>query len=81
MTKRIEDPSSIHNILWVARAMAVSQEWHLTERAAPSLAALADDNDEPRLREAAEQAAKAGEHFNSASDALRGAIKLIDAGA
>lgn len=76
MAESIED---IQRILWVARMGAVGDRWHLNERAVPRLKTLADETGEPRLNQVAERAAKAGEHFAAARDALRGAIHLAEA--
>jgi hypothetical protein len=78
MSEDSEDLAGIRGILRAARMDAVCDQWHLDDRAVPSLRALAGELDEPRLRRAASVTAKAGEHFVAAQDALRDALDLIE---
>jgi hypothetical protein len=79
MAEGTQDLKGIQGILWPARMDAAAQRWHLGKRAVPALKALADESGEPRLHQAVERTAKAGEHFDAARDALHGAIRLIEA--
>jgi hypothetical protein len=68
---------SIANCLLAVRIDAVGDQWHITERAVPSLLALADHSDEPRFRAAADAATVAASHLTQARDALRKASRLV----
>lgn len=70
--------STLLPILWSARMDAACDSWHLNERAAPPLKALAGDTGDARLRQAADHTVAASEHFDAAVKALRAAVSLIE---
>lgn len=65
-------------ILWTSRMHAVSDHWHIEERAVPLLEALADETGEPLLRRAKHRAMKAYEQLDEARASMAEAIKSLE---
>jgi hypothetical protein len=74
----VKSAKKVRRILWAARAQAVGNRRQLNDRAVPRLRALAEKVNEPRLLQAADDAAKAGDHLEAARVALRDVINVLD---
>jgi hypothetical protein len=77
MTNSTLDLDQIASCVKGAQMTAVCDHWHLTERALPSLKAIAQDTAEPRLQAAADGTATASDHLSAAKDILKEAAELI----
>jgi hypothetical protein len=77
MAELISDLDLVAGCVGAGHMDAACNQWHLSNRALPSLEAMARDTGEPRLHEAAAGMTTAARHFDAAKEALLGVLRLV----